>query len=102
MQQFYGTRQDITIGEILAGSEVMIKAIGAMEEISEYIMNKADMLLSPDGDDLLAEWFKLAKHMSAKGLDISHIQKMVKELQSTLVSCRRKTDKRQVFAVLAV
>ena len=76
MRQFYGTRQDITIGEILAGSEVMIKkAIGAMEEISEYIMNKADMLLSPDGDDLLAEWFKLAKHMSAKGLDISHIQK---------------------------
>ena len=93
MQQFYGTRQDITIGEILAGSEVMIKAIGAMEEISEYIMNKADMLLSPDGDDLLAEWFKLAKHMSAKGLDISHIQKMVKELQSTLVSYRLVDEK---------
>lgn len=93
MQQFYGNRQDITIGEILAGSEVMIKAIGAMEEISEYIMNKADMLLSPDGDDLLAEWFRLAKHMSAKGLDISHIQKMVKELQSTLVSYRLVDEK---------
>ena len=86
MQQFYGQKQDITIGEILAGSEAMIKALGALEEMSEYVMNKADMLLSADGDDLLSEWFKLAKHMAVKGIDTAHIQKMVKELQNALIS----------------
>ena len=70
LRNFYESKPELCIGEILHASKLMCTAVSNMETMIEYLQNNQDILLNEKRADLLELFFDLAKQGAAKGKDI--------------------------------
>ncbi len=82
LRNFYESKPELCVGEIMHASRLMCIAVGNMETMLEYLQNNRDMLLSENRNDLLELFFDLAKKAAAKGKDILKVHQRVQEIQN--------------------
>lgn len=81
LRNFYESKPELCIGEILHASKLMCTAVSNMETMIEYLQNNQDILLNEKRADLLELFFDLAKQGAAKGKDIIPVHQKVQEMQ---------------------
>lgn len=82
LRNFYESKPELCVGEIMHASRLMCIAVGNMETMLEYLQNNRDMLFGENRNDLLELFFDLAKKAAAKGKDILKVHQRVQEIQN--------------------
>lgn len=81
LRNFYESKPELCIGEILHASKLMCTAVSNMETMIEYLQNNQDILLNDNRNDLLELFFDLAKEGAARSRDIVPVHQKVQEMQ---------------------
>ena len=81
MKQFYMTRQQLCVGEMMRTSELMNRAVLEIEQLNEYIERQSQVVFADDENDIIGLWFEIAKKMACLGEDLEPINKKMRQMQ---------------------
>lgn len=77
VERFLERDEKLGIGEILNGTDWMLRALNLIEELREYLIQQREILLDAKEDNLYQRYFDLAVKAAAQGQDITALQEMI-------------------------
>lgn len=84
LRQFYGDKENLTIGILLQLAEIKTRMIANMDALKVYIQRVKDGFLNEE-EDLLELWHDLAIKLALKEADTSVVDVWVKKLEDFLI-----------------